>query len=156
MVIKGIISKEKCLVVSETSGPSQNSRVIRGFCWFFAVWIIGTMLSWLTALHRKYKSKKGNSKGNTYHTGCALAESVAHLCRTSTRLRALLQHQVMLEDKMFYDHPTNWFPYIHLWSNIPCQYWSLALVNIPSNIFQDSVERCSAFNPIRNILKQCN
>lgn len=138
LVIKGIISKEKCLVLSETSGRSQNSRVIRGFfCFYFPVCIIGTMLSWLTALHRKPKSKKQNSKGNIYHAGCALAESIAHLCRTSTRPRALLQHQVILEDKVLYDHSSNWFLYIHLWSNILCQYWSLSLLNTPPNIFQD-------------------
>lgn len=86
-VIKGIISKEMCLVLSETCGPCQSSRVIGGFfCRFFTVCIIGTMLSWLTALHRKWKSEKENSKGNIYHAGRALAESIAHLCRTSTRL----------------------------------------------------------------------
>lgn len=53
--IKGIISKEKHLVLAETSGHSQNSRMIRGFfCWYFTVFIIDTVLSWLTALHTKW------------------------------------------------------------------------------------------------------
>jgi len=64
---------------------------------------------------------KKNSKGNIYQAGCASAEPVARLCRTSTTLRVMLQHQTVVEANTFYDHAASYFPYIQPWSNISCQ-----------------------------------
>lgn len=102
--IKGIISKEKGLILSEYSGPSQNSRVIRGcFCWYFTVFIIDTVIMAHSSPHKVVfhccSNEKDNSKDNIYQASCTLAESVAPLCRTSTALRVLLQHHTVTEDK---------------------------------------------------------
>lgn len=56
--------------------------------------------------------KKENSKGNTYQVDCALAEPVPCLCKTWCIPTVQLQHQMVVEDKMFYDNVPSYFPYI--------------------------------------------